>query len=76
MRGTVLFDRSIPMKLPALIAATAAFLTPVLLSSCAENIEHRQDNRTDRQENRLDRREIRQDARQKRTDAWYDRKMH
>jgi len=64
------------MKLPALIAPAAVFLTGALLSSCAENVEHRQDNRTDRQENRLNRREIRQDARQERTDAWYDRKMH
>jgi len=64
------------MKLPALIAPGAAFLAAILLSSCAENVQHRQDNRTDRQENRLDRREIRQDARQDRTDAWYDRKMH
>ena len=61
------------MKLPATIAA---FLTAVFLCSCAENVERRQDHRTDRYENRLDRREIRQDARQERTDAWYDRKMH
>ena len=64
------------MKLPAQLAPAAAFLTAMLLSSCAENVEHRQDHRTDRQENRLDRRKIRQDARQERTDAWYDRKMH
>ena len=64
------------MKLPALIASAASFLTAFHLSSCAENVQHRQDHRTDRQENRLDRREIRQDARQERTDAGYDRKMH
>ncbi|HVJ44984.1 MAG TPA: hypothetical protein VM511_01275 [Luteolibacter sp.] len=65
------------MKRSALFFPAVVLLTVVFSSSCStEDVQHRQDRRTDRSQGRQDRREIRTDARQERTDAWYDQVMH
>lgn len=52
-------------------------LAAIIFSSCStEDVQRRQDQKTDRYQERMDRREIRRDARQERTDAWFDQVMH
>lgn len=71
-RGAVSFHAGAHMKILATILAAVA-----VLSSCStDDVQRREDQRTERYQERLDRREIRRDARQERTDAWFDRAMH
>ena len=64
------------MKRFILIFIPALFATLSFVSCSTEDVQQRQDRRTDHYQDRQDRREIRADARQERTDAWYDRHMH